>query len=46
MTAVLDFFRQAGGRDEPLSAIRTRTETVFRRSLDELEADWLATLAE
>lgn len=44
MTAVLDLVRQAGGRDESLSAIRTRTETVFRRSLDELEADWLAML--
>ncbi len=44
MTAVLDFFRQAGGRDESVAAIRTRTQSVFRRSLDELEADWLAML--
>jgi len=46
MTAVLDFFRQAGGRDESISAIRARTEAVFRRSLEELEADWLAILRE
>lgn len=44
MTAVLDFFRQAGGRDESVSAIRTRTQAVFRRGLDELEADWLMML--
>lgn len=40
MPVVLDFFRQAAGRDESLSAIRTRAERVFGRTLEELEADW------
>lgn len=44
MPAVLDFFRQAGGRDETLSTIRTRAERVFGRTLEELEADWHAFL--
>lgn len=40
MPVVLDFFRQAGGRDESLAAIRTRAERVFGRTLEDLEADW------
>lgn len=44
LPAVLDFFRRAGGRDEPLAAIRARAEAVFGRALADLEADWLAFL--
>jgi hypothetical protein len=44
LPAVLDFFRQAGGRDESLAAIRARTQSVFGRSLEDLEAAWLARL--
>lgn len=40
-TAVLQFFRQAGGRDEALATIRARTERVFARTLEELETEWL-----
>lgn len=42
--SVLEFFRQAGGRDESLDVIRARTQRVFGRSLDEIEADWHAFL--
>lgn len=42
--AVLDFFRDAGGRDESLATIRARAQRVFGRSFDEIEADWLAML--
>ena len=42
--AAIEFFRQAGGRDESLPVIRARTQAVFGRSLDELEAAWLAML--
>jgi hypothetical protein len=38
---VLQFFRQAGGRDEALATIRARTERVFARTLDDLESDWI-----
>lgn len=38
---VLQFFRQASGRDESLATIRARTERVFGPTLDDLEADWL-----
>jgi len=44
LAAVLEFFRRAGGRDESLAAIRARAEAVFGRTLDGLEADWLAFL--
>lgn len=44
MAAVIEFFRQAGGRDESVAAIRTRTEAVFGRSLEDLETAWLAML--
>jgi hypothetical protein len=44
LPAVIEFFRQAGGRDESLAAIRTRTQGVFGRSLEDLEAAWLAML--
>lgn len=44
LPAVIAFFRQAGGRDESLAAIRARTQSVFGRSLEDLEAAWLAML--
>lgn len=44
LPAVLEFFRRGGGRDESLATIRARTESVFGRSFDQLEADWLAFL--
>lgn len=44
LMAVIEFFRQSGGRDESLTAIRARTQNVFGRSLEELEAAWLAML--
>ena len=44
LPAVLEFFRRGGGRDETLAAIRARAESVFGRSFDQLEADWLAFL--
>lgn len=44
LPAVLEFFRQAGGRDESLAAIRARTQHVFGRSLEDLETAWLAML--
>jgi hypothetical protein len=44
LPAVIEFFRQAGGRDESLVAIRARTQSVFGRSLEDLEEAWLAML--
>jgi hypothetical protein len=44
LAAVLDFVRRAGGRDESQATIRARADAVFGRSLDQLEADWLAFL--
>lgn len=44
LPAVIEFFRQSGGRDESLAAIRVRTQGVFGRSLEDLEAAWLAML--
>lgn len=41
---VLEFFRRGGGRDESIAAIRARTDAVFGRSFDDIEADWLAFL--
>lgn len=42
--AVLRFFREAGGGSESLATIQSRTQTVFGRSLEAVEADWLAFL--
>lgn len=44
IAAALEFFRRSDGRDESLAAIRARTQSVFGRSLDDLEAAWLAML--
>lgn len=44
LPAVLEFTRRGGGRDESIATIRARAESVFGRSLDQLEADWLAFL--
>ena len=41
--AVLAFFR-GGTRDESLATIRIRATQAFGRSLDDLEAEWLAFL--
>ena len=41
---VLEFFRSAGGRDESIASIRSRSQAVFSRTFEELEADWLAML--
>jgi hypothetical protein len=43
LARVLDFFR-TGGRDDSLAAIQSRFQQAFSTSLDEAEADWLATL--
>jgi hypothetical protein len=43
LAPVLAFFGP-GTRDEPLVVIRARVEAVFGRSLEALEADWLAFL--
>ncbi len=40
---VLQFF-QTNNRDESLSAIRTRVQSVFNLSLEDAEADWLEIL--
>jgi hypothetical protein len=40
---VLDFFR-VSGRDDTLSVVRSRFQQVFGATLDQTEADWLATL--
>lgn len=45
LPAVLQFFRP-GTRDESASVIRARMQDTFGRSLDDLEADWLAMLRE
>jgi hypothetical protein len=44
LPVTLDFVRGGGGRDESLAAIRARAATVFGRSLDGLESEWLAFL--
>ena len=41
LEAVLRFFSQAGGRDESLTTIRARMQSVFGESLEEAESAWL-----
>ncbi|MFN8582643.1 MAG: hypothetical protein U0163_16915 [Gemmatimonadaceae bacterium] len=40
---VLDFFR-SGARDDTLAQIQSKFQLAFGKSLDEVEAAWLATL--
>lgn len=44
LPAVLQFFRGVNNRDESLNTIRTRVQTVFGVSLENLETSWLEML--
>ena len=41
LETVLRFFAQGGGRDESLGTIRSRMDSVFGASLDDIERGWL-----
>ena len=43
LTRVVAFFR-SGARDDSLASIESKFQAAFGKSLDETEADWLATL--
>ena len=43
LSRVLAFFG-TGGRDDSLAAVQSKLQQAFGASLDELEADWLATI--
>ena len=42
LSRVVAFFR-SGARDDPLEAIQSKFQQAFGKSLDDVEADWLAT---
>ena len=44
LPAVLQFFRGVNNREESLNTIRTRVQTVFGVSLEDIESSWLAML--
>ena len=44
LPALLQFFRGTNNRDESLDAIRTRIQSVYGVSLEDIESSWLAML--